>query len=97
MVSFPCRTNSSSVLNGSSSTNALSGELSVGIASIPLSFKNCLATFKSEASDLNVARQFLKDNGIEAIPTDNSPLKALVDELPFNTEEELVLHGKDTN
>lgn len=52
---------------------------------------------EAKASDLNVARQFLKDNGIEAIPADNSPLKALVDELPFNTEEELVLHGKNTN
>ena len=52
---------------------------------------------EAKASDLNVARQFLKDNGIEAIPSDNSPLKSLVDELPFNTEEDLVLHGKDTN
>ena len=52
---------------------------------------------EAKASDLNVARQFLKDNGIEAIPIDNSPLKSLVDELPFNTEEDLVLHGKDTN
>ena len=52
---------------------------------------------EAKASDLNVARQFLKDNGIEAIPTDNSPLKSLVDELPFNTEEDLVLLGKDTN
>ena len=52
---------------------------------------------EAKSSDLNVARQFLKDNGIEAIPTDNSPLKSLVDELPFNTEEEKVLHGKDTN
>lgn len=52
---------------------------------------------EAKASDLNVARQFLKDNGIEAIPADNSPLKSLVDELPFNTEEDLVLHGKDTN
>lgn len=49
---------------------------------------------EAKASDLNVARQFLKDNGIEAIPTDNSPLKSLVDELPFNSEEEIVLHGK---
>ena len=48
----------------------------------------------AKAGDLNVARQFLKDNGIEAIPVDNSPLKALVDELPFDTEEDLVLHGK---
>ena len=47
-----------------------------------------------KASDLNVARQFLKDNGIEALPVDNSPLKALVDELPFDNEEDLVLHGK---
>ena len=49
---------------------------------------------EAKASDLNVARQFLKDNGIAAIPVDNSPLKALVDELPFDTEEDLVLHGK---
>ena len=49
---------------------------------------------EAKASDLNVAWQFLKDNGIEAIPVDNSPLKALVDELPFDTEEDRVLHGK---
>lgn len=40
-----------------------------------------------KASDLNVARQFLKDNGIEALPVDNSPLRALVDELPFDNED----------
>ena len=49
-----------------------------------------------KASDLNVARQFLKDNNIEALPVDNSPLKSLVDELPFSNEEE-VYNGKDTN
>jgi len=49
-----------------------------------------------KASDLNVARQFLKDNGIEALPVDNSPLKSLVDELPFSNEEE-VYNGTDTN
>ena len=49
---------------------------------------------EAKASDLNVARQFLKDNGIEALPVDNSPLKAVVDELPFDNEEDLVLHGK---
>ena len=53
---------------------------------------------EAKASDLNVARQFLKDNGIEAIPVDNSPLKSLVDELPFDTEDDIVLHGnKNTN
>ena len=41
-----------------------------------------------KASDLNVARQFLKDNGVESIPIDNSPLKSLVDELPFTDPED---------
>ena len=40
------------------------------------------------ASELNVARQFLKDNGVESIAIDTSPLKSLVDELPFNDPEE---------
>ena len=51
---------------------------------------------EAKASDLNVARQFLKDNGIEALPIDNSPLKSLVDELPFSDEEENI-YGRDTN
>ena len=37
----------------------------------------------AKSSDLNVARQFLRDNGIDAVPTDGSPLKKLIDELPF--------------
>ena len=36
-----------------------------------------------KASDMNVARQFLKDNGIDAVPVDNSPLHNLMKELPF--------------
>ena len=36
-----------------------------------------------KASDLNVARQFLRDNGIDAVPVDNSPLGRLMNELPF--------------
>jgi len=43
---------------------------------------------EAKASDLNVARQFLKDNGIEGLPVDNTPLKDLVDELPFDDKEE---------
>lgn len=43
---------------------------------------------EAKASDLNVARQFLKDNGIEGLPVDNTPLKDLVDELPFDNKEE---------
>ena len=41
------------------------------------------------ASELNVARQFLKDNGVESIPIDHSPLKSLVDEMPFSDPEEV--------
>mgnify|MGYP003135511288 FL=1 len=41
---------------------------------------------EAKASELNVARQFLKDNGIEGLPVDNTPLKELVDELPFEDE-----------
>ena len=35
------------------------------------------------AGFLNVARQFLRDNGIDAVPVDNSPLGRLMNELPF--------------
>lgn len=42
------------------------------------------------AADLNVARQFLKDNGIEAQATPGTPLdslrKSVTEGLPFPTE-----------
>jgi len=47
---------------------------------------------EAKAADLNVARQLLKDNNIEAIPADNSPLQNLIDELPFNDKEETGTH-----
>lgn len=37
---------------------------------------------------LNVARQFLKDNGIDAMATAGSPLKALEDSLPAFDEDD---------
>ena len=40
-----------------------------------------------KASDLNVARQFLRDNGIDCVPTEGSPLHKLADELPFRIPE----------
>ena len=40
-----------------------------------------------KSSDLNVARQFLKDNGIDAVPVDNSPLEKLMKELPFEEKK----------
>ena len=42
----------------------------------------------AKSADLNVARQFLKDNGIEALATQGSPLAELVNTLPdFNDED----------
>ena len=37
---------------------------------------------EAKSSDLNVTRQFLKDNGIDAVPVEGSPLSDLVATLP---------------
>lgn len=50
-----------------------------------------LARIKSgeaTASDLSVARQFLKDNGIDSVPKKGSPLDQLAGSLPFTENEE---------
>ena len=39
---------------------------------------------EAKSSDLNVARQFLRDNGIDAVPTQDSPLTKLIEELTFD-------------
>ena len=36
---------------------------------------------EAKAADLNVARQFLKDNGVDALAVPGSPLKALEETL----------------
>ena len=36
------------------------------------------------ASELNVARQFLRDNNIDCVPVEGSPLQRLAEELPFD-------------
>jgi hypothetical protein len=41
------------------------------------------------STDLNVARQLLKDNGITAAPAIESPLEGLANALPFPATEEL--------
>ncbi|WP_285401094.1 hypothetical protein [Luteibacter sp. ME-Dv--P-043b] len=44
---------------------------------------------KGNAAILNVARQFLKDNGIEAVPAEGSPTGALaakLNEYPFDPQ-----------
>ena len=37
---------------------------------------------EAKAGGLNVARQFLKDNGIECIPVENNPMEELMNNLP---------------
>lgn len=39
-----------------------------------------------KSAELNVARQFLKDNDITAIPTDENALAQLLEDLPFDSE-----------
>lgn len=38
---------------------------------------------EATASELNVARQFLKDNGIDGVPKKDNPLGQLVNHLPM--------------
>lgn len=50
---------------------------------------------KGTAAILNVARQFLKDNNVEAAPREGQPLGALankVAEFPFNPAEDSRAH-----
>ena len=46
---------------------------------------------EAKSSDLNVARQFLRDNGIDAVPTQDSPLTKLIEELPFEATDKQVI------
>lgn len=39
------------------------------------------------AADLNCARQFLKDNGIDTTPTGKDPISNLMAEMPFSTDD----------
>lgn len=43
---------------------------------------------EATASDLNVARQFLKDNGVDSVPPKGSPLANLAHSLPFSQSED---------
>lgn len=43
---------------------------------------------EASAQELNAAIKFLKDNGIEALPVENSPLADLASSLPSFTDEE---------
>jgi protein-L-isoaspartate O-methyltransferase len=43
---------------------------------------------EAQAADLNVARAFLKDNGIDVTLEHSDPMQDLVKSLPFNVELE---------
>ena len=45
----------------------------------------------AKSADLNVARQFLKDNNIDAVPVEDSPLRKLIEELPFEAKDKQVV------
>ncbi|UYO52490.1 hypothetical protein [Rhodopseudomonas palustris] len=59
---------------------ALHGALALALA-------NKIASGEATAADLAVARQFLKDNGIDAVPTDSNGLGKLAAQLPFATDD----------
>ncbi|GGD98191.1 hypothetical protein [Rhizobium anhuiense] len=40
------------------------------------------------AAELNVARQFLKDNNIDSVPKEGSPVANLANELPFTGDDD---------
>lgn len=41
---------------------------------------------EATTADLSTVRQFLKDNNVSAVVTDDSPLQDLVNALPFHDE-----------
>ena len=44
----------------------------------------------AKSADLNVARQFLKDNNIDAVTVKGSQLEELINQLPFNEEKSVI-------
>jgi|TARA_Y100000389_G_C17142815_1_gene355776 hypothetical protein len=52
---------------------------------------------EAKTGDLNVARQFLKDNGIDAMPVENSPLSELVATLPDFADDDTDLSEMKIN
>jgi hypothetical protein len=48
---------------------------------------------EAQASDLNAARQLLKDNGIHASLKADNPMAELIKVLPFQDETDNVING----
>lgn len=60
-------------------------ELHTGVATMLL---DKIQTGEATAADLSVARQFLKDNGIDSVAFADSPIANLAAILPFENPEE---------
>ena len=48
-----------------------------------------IATGEASSADISNAIKFLKDNGVEGLPVQDSPLGDLINVLPFPKKEEL--------
>jgi len=48
-----------------------------------------IATGEASSADISNAIKFLKDNGIEGLPVQDSPLGELINVLPFPNKEKL--------
>lgn len=51
-------------------------------------FLNQINAGEASPSLLNAARQYLKDNGVTALPKPGTPLGNLAEDLPFDDEED---------
>ena len=54
-----------------------------------------IQTGEATAADLSVARQFLKDNGIDSVAFADSPISNLATVLPFENPEEPIAQEGD--
>jgi hypothetical protein len=66
-------------------------------AALAKSLADKIAKGEATAADLNVARQFLKDNGIDAVPTKGSPIDSLRSSLPFPDPDAIAAEGEVYN
>ena len=78
-----------------SKKRATTDDLSALHAKLASQLAKKIATGDATAADMAVARQFLKDNNITAIPTPANPLGDLAGQLPF-ADEEAIASEDDT-
>lgn len=72
-------------------------ELELLHAALVKNLRDKIAKGEATAADLNVARQMLKDNGIDAVPTKGSPLDSLRSSLPFPDPSDIAAERETFN